>query len=103
MASEIIKAFYHSRAWRSVRALKVQLSKGTCEMCGKAGWEVHHKTPLTDANVGNPIISLNVENLQLLCTKCHNAQRDKRWIRPDLKFDSEGNVLPRISPPRSSK
>ncbi|MCI1244599.1 MAG: HNH endonuclease [Bacilli bacterium] len=41
-------------------------------MCGEIGTEVHHKVHLTPENVGDPEISINQENLMLLCNECHN-------------------------------
>lgn len=85
--------FYQSPAWKRVRKLKRQLAKGICEQCGNAGWEVHHKIPLTLANIDNQNISMGLNNLELLCTSCHNAKRtEETEIRNDIYFDFEGNV-----------
>lgn len=94
---EKILKFYQSTAWKRVRRLKRQLSRGVCEECGRAGWEVHHKTPLTLANIDNPNISMGMDNLELLCTSCHNARReDESQVRSDIDFDSEGNVIEKV-------
>ena len=50
--------------------------------------EVHHKIPLTADNVRDPEISLNWDNLELLCKTCHDTERErkggKRWrVGPD--------------------
>lgn len=94
--SKIREKFYHSAAWAKAKKAKRREALGICERCGKAGWEVHHKIPLTDDNVGDPNISLNPENLELLCTACHNAARDEeeraKGRRTDYYFDEEGNM-----------
>lgn len=88
-----ILKFYQSVEWKRVRRLKRQISKGICEQCGNAGWEVHHKIPLTLTNINNPEISMGLNNLELLCTSCHNAKRaTEAEIRSDICFDSQGNV-----------
>lgn len=88
--------FYHSIKWKKLRLAKWQLARGICERCGKAGDEVHHKIPITDANVDDPSIALNLDNLELLCTKCHNAARDeedkRQGKRRDYYFDDKGNM-----------
>lgn len=86
--------FYQSTKWKRVRKLKRQLAKGLCEACGNAGWEVHHKIPLTLSNIDNAIISTGLDNLELLCTSCHNAKRStEKEIRNDISFDSSGNIV----------
>ena len=89
-----LKKFYQSKLWRNARkAFQIQ-QRGICNKCGQAGWEVHHKIPLTLANYKNPDISLNPNNFELLCTSCHNAERyENIYIREDLSFDSEGNIF----------
>ena len=71
-----------------------------CERCLKRGvieagskdrpLEVHHKIPLTEENITDPKVSLNWENLELLCKTCHDEERDrvaKRW-----RIDPDGEV-----------
>ena len=44
--------------------------------------EVHHKIPLTAQNVTDPSVSLNWNNLELLCKTCHDTERERiarRW------------------------
>lgn len=91
---EKILKFYQSIPWKRVRRLKRQLARGVCEECGNAGWEVHHKIPLTLANIDNHNISMGLDNLELLCTSCHNAKRsEETQVRSDITFDDEGNVI----------
>lgn len=91
---EKIKKFYQSTKWKKARATKVALARGVCEECGNAGWEVHHITPLTLENIDNPEIAIGLDNLQLLCTACHNAKRsDDKEIRDDVTFDEDGNLV----------
>ena len=90
--------FYHSTAWRKLRKSVVASRYGLCEICGKPGAEVHHKIKLTAKNVDDPNISLNPDNLQVLCKACHDAMRSEGSIRSDLQFDEFGNVVPRVPP-----
>jgi 5-methylcytosine-specific restriction endonuclease McrA len=41
----------------------------------------------------DPTISINQENLELLCKDCHNKEH-KRFTK-EKEFDSDGNLIPR--------
>ena len=80
-------AFYTSREWRRCR---VAYAKKTiwCERCAARGLtvpgeEVHHKVRLTPANIKDPSVALNWDNLELLCKECHEAEHTKRRWRAD--------------------
>jgi 5-methylcytosine-specific restriction enzyme A len=89
-----IVQFYQSKQWKRVRNYKRALERGICESCGKAGWEVHHVIPLTLENLDDPNISISLENLQLLCTSCHNAKRAKeKELREDVEFNEIGDLV----------
>jgi 5-methylcytosine-specific restriction endonuclease McrA len=88
-----IHRFYKSVPWQVAREIKMRKANGKCERCGALGEEVHHKIRLTVLNVTNPEISLNQENLELLCKKCHNAEH-KRFSKQQ-QFDEDGNLISR--------
>ena len=78
-----LSQFYISDKWRSFRQLiiseRTNPADGNCycEECHKifkAGYEIiaHHKKPLTMANVNDYTVSLNPENISLVCGTCHN-------------------------------
>lgn len=84
---QFAKDFYSSNQWKRCReALKIERS-GMCEECRKKGLivtsdlEAHHIIPLTPENISDPSISLNLDNLMLLCKDCHAKQHapDRRW------------------------
>ena len=59
-----------------------------CERCLargliRQGDEVHHKIRLTPENINDPNISLNWENLEMLCKECHEKEHDRRRWRAD--------------------
>lgn len=84
----IPQSFYHSPAWRAVRATYLQ-QHPLCEDCLAAGRyvpaeHVHHIVWLTADNYTNPEISLNWKNLRALCQPCHTrahskGEGQKRW------------------------
>lgn len=77
MAREFAKKFYHSKEWLKTRDIVFERDKGLCQKClrdkGEAvpGEEVHHKIWLRPSNINNPDITLNIDNLELLCKDCH--------------------------------
>ena len=85
--------FYKSKAWLVARNIKTNATQGKCERCGAIGEEVHHMIRLTVDNVNDTNISLNQDNLELLCKKCHNSEH-KRFSK-EKEFDEEGNFIQR--------
>lgn len=71
-----------------------------CEQCGDGGVIVHHKILLTPQNINDPSVSLNWDNLELLCLLCHNKTHGAGSTSDDTSFDKDGNLIPR-RPPRS--
>lgn len=84
--------FYKSKQWFIARTVKTQNANGRCERCGKIGEEVHHKIPLKVDNVSDALISLNQENLELLCRECHNNEHG-RFQKKSNPFDKDGNFI----------
>ena len=84
--------FYKSKAWLVARTLKVNATQGKCERCGAVGEEVHHKIYLKVSNVNDSRISLNQENLELLCKDCHNKEHG-RFKKQEVIFDEYGNFV----------
>ena len=81
MAKDFAKAFYGSPAWIGCREAYKKYKGGLCERCKAKGLIVpgkivHHKCYLTPENINNPDISLNWENLELLCKACHEEEHD---------------------------
>lgn len=99
--------FYHSRSWQDVRAYVWDRAHGLCEMCLERGEikpadVVHHKTPLSEKNMGDVDVTLNPENLIALCNECHTevhgrlgigAMNGARRQETRVAFDEEGNVV----------
>lgn len=88
---KILHNFYKSTVWQVAREIKIRDANGKCERCGALGEEVHHVKRLTVHNVMDPNISLNQENLELLCKKCHNEEH-KRFSKSQ-QFDEDGNLI----------
>lgn len=99
---KIIK-FYNSIKWRRVQKYIRAKYRGLCQECGKAGWEVHHKEPLTIDNVDIDEVAIGEDNLQLLCTSCHNSKRSiDSQIRSDVTFDENGDLIRKHTPPTNN-
>ena len=90
---EKIHKFYKSDKWKVARTICIAKAGGLCEKCGDIGSEVHHKIHLTPENVSDPEISINQDNLVLLCTACHNKEHERFSDKKSYKFDSDGNCI----------
>lgn len=76
MAKDFSKKLYSSKAWQDCRNGYAAKVGYLCERClsrgiYRPGTIVHHIVELTPQNVDNPHVSLNWDNLQLLCRDCH--------------------------------
>ena len=94
-------AFYKSTAWRNCRDAYARSVGGLCERClargiYRSGEIVHHKVYLSPENIADPAVSLDWENLELVCRECH-ADEHQRIARRYV-VDELGRVT---SPPRS--
>lgn len=109
--SKLRDSFYHRKAWKDVRLLVWIKQSCLCSRCCKPVYVeglsdssipkekrrkgiVHHKVYLTDENLYDLNISLNLDNLEGLCIDCHNEEHFKvDSTRSDVYFDENGNLL----------
>lgn len=92
---EFAESFYKSKAWQDCRAAYVKRVGGLCERCLARGMYVpgvivHHKMHITPNNINDPAVTLNPDNLELLCRDCHGNEHrgfERRW-----KVDEAGRV-----------
>ena len=95
MAQEFASAFYKSRVWRACRDGYAASVGHLCEQCLARGLcvpgeIVHHKVQLTPENITDPRVTLNWDNLELLCRDCHaKAHGSKKRF----KVDEFGRVI----------
>ena len=95
---EYAAAFYKSQAWKHTRAAYTKAKGGLCERClakGKytAGEIVHHKVPITPANINDTSVTLDWNNLELVCRECHAEAHGARSHR--YTVDEYGRVVAR--------
>ena len=93
--NDIIRKFYNSDEWKIARAIKIASVKGLCEECNEVGNEVHHIIHLTLDNIYDPTITLNQDNLKLLCNECHNKTHGRFQSKTNYYFDEDGNIFPK--------
>lgn len=91
---EYAKGFYKSQAWKKCRDAYTKKVGGLCEECLKNGMYkpgeiVHHKIHLTPFNIHDTSITLNFDNLELLCRDHHAAMHSKP---KRYRVDELGNV-----------
>ncbi len=87
----ILQTFYASSIWRTFRLnLILERSKEhgvICEHCGKliinqTDIHAHHKIELTPDNVKDYSISLNPDNIELICHSCHDKEHHRFGYKP---------------------
>ena len=100
MISKNLKFFYNSKEWIQLSDHIRKKYFHICQDCGKPNSkEVHHVIPVTELNVYDPTVTLNPNNLVLLCNECHNEihnrfKKSKSAIASrSISFDSNGNVV----------
>ena len=100
MRDTFARRFYSSGAWADCRELYRKSVSNLCENCLKNGMitpaeEVHHKIRLTPANINDPSVTLNWDNLEALCERCHKlAHKRKRRYQ----VDKDGELRIRDTP-----
>ena len=87
---EYAKGFYKGKQWRKISSLYMSSRSYICERCGGVGSICHHKIYITPANINNPEIALNFDNLECLCQDCHN--REHMAKHSTAVFDSDGSM-----------
>lgn len=94
MAKDFAKSFYNSQAWVNVRNSFFIEKLGMCERCSNPGEIVHHKIYITPDNINDPNITLNKNNLELLCRTCHNLEHEgTSSTRQGIVFNSNGDIV----------
>lgn len=93
---EYAAKFYSSTAWKECREAYAKSKRNLCEICLAKGIYtpgeiVHHKTHITPKNIDDPNITLNWNNLELVCRLCHAAEHEQRKRR--YRFDEAGKVI----------
>lgn len=90
--------FYKGGAWKRCRAAfikwRISVDGGMCQVCrDRLGEMVHHIVWLTEENINDPDISLNFDNLQYVCYKCHGRIKDPKKRKSRYYFDGNGNMV----------
>ena len=73
----VLRSFYTSEEWGTLRLLLIAERRNKCQKCGKIiprSIDIigHHIIELTPENVQDRTISLNPDNILLVCSDCHN-------------------------------
>ena len=95
---EYAAGFYKSKAWQACRLAYAKQVGGLCEQClkngiYKPGVIVHHKIHITPENIQRPEVTMNFDNLELLCRDCHAMMHSANIKR--YRVDDLGRVSPR--------
>ena len=106
------KSFYTSTAWANCREAYAKSKSNLCERCLKLGQYspgeiVHHKVHLTPDNIGDARITLDWNNLELLCRQCHAEEHEEEYKQRNksqkrYKIDEYGRVIATDTPPHAT-
>lgn len=75
--------FYNSKEWRILSRKYAQDKGFRCEACGAIANEVHHKEFIQTP--GGWERRLDYDNLELLCTVCHNERHERFKAKRERK------------------
>lgn len=78
------KKFYKSKDWIKLKNyIAFNRDLGICQMCKRhitsGKWIVDHLEEINPSNKNDKSITLNSENLQLLCISCHNKKTFRNY------------------------
>lgn len=81
MSNNVIHSFYCSKAFTDL-AIKCKIkSGGVCNSCGKvfdiSDLRAHHIKELTLSNIDDVNVTLNEDNIEVLCHECHNRRHHR--------------------------
>ena len=94
-----VKRFYQSKAWQRCREEYAKSQGYICEHCAAQGLIVygeivHHKNHVNVDSVTDPGITLNFDNLELLCRKCHAQEHGEMYGKDKRRYSIvEGRVV----------
>ena len=89
-----LDSFYWSKEWRKTAALYMRKSNHICERCGALAHIIHHRDYLTPGNVNNPDIAFGWDNLEALCSDCHNREHKGGAVTAQgLTFNEHGDLI----------
>ena len=97
MAKAFARKFYSSKAWQDCRNEYAKRQHYLCENCLRKGIYrpgviVHHKIEIDPVNIERPEITLNFDNLELLCRECHaeiHGNTGGRWAKVNARRKKE--------------
>ena len=77
MAKEWAQPFYKGKLWKRTREsyinIRLAIDGGLCEECHtNLGQIVHHKEKLTEKNIKDMGIAVDLNNLEYVCKECHD-------------------------------
>ena len=86
-------AFYKEQAWERAREAFLKKQRYICERCGGAANVAHHREHLNADNVTDAATAYGFENLEALCSKCHNEEHKRQKRRYVFLDDGTIKIL----------
>lgn len=88
---EYAQSFYKGKKWQKLSRLYMAQQNYVCERCGGVAVICHHKQYISPANINDPSVTLNLDNLEALCQECHNKEHIQKHSK--AIFDSSGEMI----------
>ena len=89
---EYAKAFYKGKQWKKISRLYMEQQHYICERCGGVATICHHRKYISPANINNPAITLNFDNLEALCVKESAELEEYKKAIEELERMKKGRV-----------
>lgn len=109
---DFAESFYKSKSWERCRDSFMKSKNWICEQCGDVAEIAHHIIPVEPWTINDPKVTLNHENLECLCRKCHGLRHSSMTVsfdengcidaalRTDTYQTDLDNLLNKLNPPQ---
>lgn len=86
----VLKSFYAHESWQQFRVAIIAQRGPVCQKCNKviansSDCILHHIKELTPENVSDYNVSLNPENILVVCHDCHDKEHNRFGYQPEHK------------------
>ena len=86
--------FYNSKEWYKIRAIVLKRDRYRCRFCGRSvNGKGLSRVDHIKKRVDYPELSLDANNLQVLCSKCHESVKTRDEANPNRGCNPDGTPI----------